>query len=149
MMRPKWLRWTAGKSYWYPIFLGVIVAATAFSAGLHLPDPSSFLLGSTVTFGAIVSGFVGTALSILIGLDTPFMRHVNRTPYRFQIGSYTAHALSSGILLSLVGLAGLLFAPSSTWFAALWCGALAFCMVSLFRLARLMLCIFTTAKSRD
>ena len=135
--------------YWYPIVLGILVATGAFVVGLKLPNPSSFLLGSTVTFGAIVSGFVGTALSILIGLDTPFMRQVNRTPYKFHIRSYTAHALSSGVLLSMAGLMGLLFALSATWFAAIWSGLLAFCFASVFRLATVMLGTFTAAKSRD
>ena len=149
MTRPAWLRWTATKVYWYPIVLGVLAASAAWFFGLKLPDPPTFLLGSTVTFGSIVSGFVGTGLSILIGLDTPFMRQVNRTDYRFHIRSYTAHALASGILLAVAGLVGLLLMLTAKWFAAIWCGMLVFCFASLYRLAGVMLGIFTSARSRD
>ena len=102
------------------------------------------LWGAMVTFGAIASGFVGTSLSILTSLGTPVMSTLRESGYVRTLRNYLGWALSSGIMLSGASLAGMFQAIAmAPWFSIAWCGALVFCVGCLYRLATVMLFVFT------
>ena len=133
------IRWAEARDRWYPYVGAAIGAIPPFLVGFKFPDPSAFLLGSTVTFGAIISGFVGVSLSVVVGLDSSFMRKIWKSRYRHDLRNYIRTALLSGLSLSLIGLGGLLFSLHATWFVALWSALLLFCLLNIFRLAHIML----------
>ena len=129
----------------YPAGCSVVAATACWMFKLEPPkEPSSvviFLLASSVTFGAIVSGFVGTSLSILTALVTPLMKEIRRTSYLSKLGSYLGFALASGIILSCTSIVGM-WLIYYDWFFGIWCGVFVFCVACLYRLATIMLLIF-------
>ncbi len=129
----------------YPAGCSVVAAAACWVFKLEPPkEPSSvfiFLFASSVTFGAIVSGFVGTSLSILTALVTPLMKEIRRTSYLNKLGSYLGFALASGIILSCTSIVGM-WLIYYDWFFGIWCGVFVFCVACLYRLATIMLLIF-------
>ena len=126
-----------------PFIAGGIALVACWYFERDLVDAPRQLLGATVSFGAIVSGFVGTSLSILTGLETPVMFKIRRTHYLKQLRNYLGWAMASGILLSLISIMGMFLSLTATWFAAIWCFILVFCIVWLWLLARLMLRLFS------
>lgn len=132
---------------WYPLVLaGIASVACCFACWyfeLDLVNALPKLLSATVSFGAIVFGFVGTSLSILTSLGTPVMRKIRRTHYLKQLRNYLGWAMASGILLSLISIMGIFLSLTATWFAAIWCFILVFCIACLYRLANVMLSVFS------
>lgn len=132
----------------HPWLLALIVGGVAFWFG-WTPDEGQALLSATINFGAIVSGFVGTALSILTTLGTQVMQEIRRTAYLKVVRDYLASGLASGIILACVSMAGLAGSLHHfSWFFAVWLGAVVFCLASLRRLAATILLIFTDPKHR-
>lgn len=127
----------------YPFVFGVLALITCWYFKKDLGNDPTQLLSATVSFGAIVFGFVGTSLSILTSLNTPVMRKIRRTRYLKLLRKYLGWALLSGILLSLVSIIGMFFSFTALWFSAIWCATLIFCIACLWRLARVMLLLFS------
>lgn len=129
----------------YPVGCAVVAAAACWIFKLEPPkEPSSvfiFLLASSVTFGAIVSGFVGTSLLILTALVTPLMKEIRQTSFLNKLGSYLSFALASGIMLSCTSIVGM-WLIYYDWFFSIWCAMFVFCVACLHRLATIMLLIF-------
>lgn len=126
-----------------PFIAGGIASVACWYFQLDLVNAPRQLLGATVSFGAIVSGFVGTSLSILTGLETPVMLKIRRTHYLKQLREYLGWAMASGILLSLISIMGMFLLLTANWFAAIWCFILVFCIAWLWLLARVMLLLFS------
>ena len=123
----------------------MIVASIAASVWLYLgipmPEDGRYTLGATATFSSVVTGFVGTSLSILIALDSPLMHRVRKTSYVTFLQNYLGWALASGVLLVAVSILGM-WTCSSWWYGAVWIGAGTFCIGCLYRVAKIMLRIF-------
>ena len=139
-------RWPSRSLVWerfYPFAWAAIAAVMCWRLGFDFADVPVHLLSATVTFGAIVSGFVGTSLAILTSLDTPIMRKIRRTLYVRILRRYLGWALASGIVLSCVNILGMFLHATSSWFAMAWWAALTFCIACLYRLARTMLFVFS------
>ncbi len=135
----KSLRWEKR----YPFLVGVCIGVAIWCLGLDMEPNAPQLLAATVTFGAVVSGFVGTSLSILTSLDTPIMRRIRATSYRTILQAYLGWALIAGIALSLTGIVGLFLDVSrAPLFAAAWSVVLVFCLCCLWRLGSTMLHVF-------
>jgi len=128
---------------YYPQILAFVGGVAACFFELDMQGAPPMLLGSAITFGAIVSGFVGASLSILTSLGTPIMQQIRKTNYIRTLRSYLGWGLSSGVILSCVSMAGLFFMFSGHWFTAIWIAALLLCIACLYRLSQLMLLIFS------
>ena len=138
-------KWELNLERFYPVGFAAAAAVACWWLNIKLPsEPSSiFLFGSTVAFGAIVSGFVGTSLSILTALATPLMQNLRKTrKYILILRRNLGSALASGIMLSCASIAGL-WLHQYELFLSVWCFMFAFCLACLFRLARNMLFIFS------
>lgn len=137
-------RWFRSPTWerWYPVIAAAIVAAVWLCFGISMPDDARYLLGATVTFSSVVTGFVGASLSILIALDAPLMHRVRKTSYIVYLQNYLGWALASGVLLVAISLLGM-WTCNSWWYGAVWIGAGAFCIGCLYRVAKIMLRIFT------
>lgn len=132
---------------YYPQVFAVVAAIAAWYFDLMVGGEQSLLLTTTVTFGAIVFGFVGTSLSILTSLGTTVMQRIRQTDYIYALRRYLGWGLGSGALLSCVSIIGLLLNPNEQMFANLWCGVMVFCLACLYRLARMMLRIFSDSEN--
>ena len=144
-------KWGLRLERYYPLGFAVIAAAVCLWLNIKLPsEPSSipiYLFGSTVTFGAIVSGFVGTALSILTALATPLMKNLRNTRrYILVLRNNLGSALASGIMLSCTSIVGM-WLYQYELFLYVWCFMFTFCLACLFRLARNMLFIFSDPRN--
>ena len=136
-------RVTLNQQKYYPQVLAVFGAILVWFFELDMQGTPPMLLGSAVTFGAIVSGFVGASLSILTTLDTPVMQQIRKTNYIRTLRLYLGWGLSSGVILSCVSMVGLFFMFSGHLFTAIWIAALVLCIACLYRLAWFMLLIFS------
>ena len=136
-------RWFRSPTWerWYPVIVASLVAVVWSYFGISMPEDGRFLLGSTVTFSSVVTGFVGASLSILIALDNPLMHKVRNTAYVKFLQNYLGWALASGVLLVAVSILGM-WTCGSWWYGPVWIGAATFCIGCLFRLAKIMLRIF-------
>ncbi|MCY4594885.1 MAG: hypothetical protein OXC19_08820 [Bryobacterales bacterium] len=128
----------------YPFVLAALALGLAawLPGGLERPLPA-LLFASTVTLGAIVAGFVGTCLSVLIVLKTPLMENIRETEYLDTLANYIGWTLFSGLLLAFVGLAGLLLEDCNRSLPPpVWCASVVFCTGCLWRISGLALKIF-------
>ena len=125
----------------YPLLAATLAGVICWAAGVAMPVDANFVLAATVTFGAIVSGFVGTSLSILIALNSPVMREVRKTKFIGTLERYLSRALMSGIVLSCTSLVGM-WTAHEAWYPAVWSFVLVFCLLCLVRLARIILGLF-------
>ena len=142
------MKWSLNLEQCYPFVSGGIASVACWYLEIDLVNAPPQLLSAAVSFGAIVAGFVGTSLSILTSLGTPVMRKIRRTRYLKQLRNYLGWAMASGILLSLISIMGMFLSRTSTWFtstwfAAIWCFILIFCIACLYRLAKVMLLLFS------
>ena len=127
----------------YPLVLAAVVAVACWWLDLKLPADPGWLLSATVTFGAIASGFVGTSLSILTGLGTPVMRKIRQSRYVDILREYMGCALASGLVLSCTSIIGLFPGTTSLALTIAWSATLTFCIACLYRLAKVMLFVFS------
>ena len=137
------MRMTLTTERYYPFVLAALAAAASWGVDFALPAHPEALLGATVAFGAIASGFVGTSLSILTALGTRVMRRIRQTTYVHILREYLGWALASGLVLSCASIVGLVVDTPSVWLAIIWCATLTFCIACLYRLARVMLFVFS------
>lgn len=125
----------------YPLLAAVVAGVAGWCFGMEMPVHANYALAATVTFGAIVSGFVGTSLSILIALNSPVMQKIRKTKVLVALERYLRRALTSGIVLSCTSLLGM-WTAKQTWYPIIWLSVLVFCLMCLIRLARVILDLF-------
>ena len=128
---------------YYPLFFAALAAIVSFFSEIVITAEGSLLLSASISFGAITSGFVGTTWSILTSLGTIIMQRVRRTGYIKILRLYMGWGLASGVILSCVSMIGLLFSLQDVLFTSLWCASTVFCIACLYRLAIIMLYIFS------
>lgn len=131
---------------YYPLIAALIAAVGAWFFDVAIKEGSELLLSATITFGAIVSGFVGTSLSILTSLGTPVMHKVRKTSYIKDVRHHLGWGLGSGVILSCISIVGLLFGVDDfqrNSFTYIWTFGLVFCLACLYRLGMIMLRIFS------
>ncbi len=136
-------RWLKSPTWerWHPLLGATIVGVVFWYFELEMPAKPNYVLAATVTFGAIVSGFVATSLSILIALNSPVMKQIRRTKFISMLQRYLGWALTSGIVLSCTSLFGM-WASDAAWYAFVWVSVLVFCLLCLVRLASIILRLF-------
>lgn len=136
-------RWFRSPTWerWYPAIAASLVAGIWLYFGISMPEDGRYLLGATVTFSSVATGFIGASLSILIALDNPLMHKVRNTSYVKFLQNYLGWALASGVLLVIVSMLGM-WTCSSWWYGPVWIGAGTYCICCLFRVAKIMLRIF-------
>jgi len=131
----------------YPWATALILAILFICFVGHVGSEPIRTFAATLVFGAISSGFVGTSLSILIGLDTRFGRRIRKTDYLLRLRGYIGWALASGIFVVIMSITGMVL-ESDCEIRMLfvkfgWAFAIFFCLTCLYRLARVMLNVFS------
>lgn len=141
---------TLRKERCYPFVLAFISAVLTYQLRKKFVISPS-LFSSSVTFGAIFTGFSGTCLAVLIGLESDLMRKIRKTKILNYLSEYMSLAMCSGLFFSFLGILGLLLLDNKdldcssvkTIIITLWGGSLAFCLACLFRFGHIMLQIFS------
>lgn len=133
----------------YPFGLALAAGLLSWVWEWAIGEDQALLLSASITFGAIVSGFVGTSLSILTSLSTRVMDRIRGTSYIYDLRSDMGWALFAGMVVCCVSMAGMLFEfYSSAIYTAFWISAMMLCLACLYRLSKLMLLIFTDHENR-
>jgi len=143
--------WSLRKERWFPFVLAIFSGALIckFKNNFII---SSLLFSSSISFGAIITGFSATCLAVLIGLDSDIMRKIRQTQRILPVLSeYMGFAMFSGLLFSSLGILGLLLFDEDlnclrfqNVLLPMWSASLAFCLSCLCRLGRIMLKIFSS-----
>ena len=141
-------RWTLSRERWFPTGLAIV----ALVGGIWVSGFSPFellLFSASMTLGAIVAGFSGTCLSILMGLHSKTMNSIRKTSVLKILAKYLGYSIYSGIALSLVSIVSLMMlnskicTPSEKAIFALWCGSVVYCLACFSRITVIMLRLFT------
>ena len=134
---------------YYPQGFGLVAAASVFFFDICFPPQNGLLLSASVTFGAILFGFTGTAFAVF-NISTDFMEKVRRANQEviFDMRRYIGDALLAPLLLCVISVIGMFGADSADtefarWLMALWLGALVFCLAALRRLSGILLVMFS------
>jgi hypothetical protein len=114
---------------YYPYVLGV-VAGTAFFV-FNWQVPSLDVLSDSITIGSIFTGFLATAKSLAISVDSAALQTLRKTKYYNLLIDYFRSAIYSSLLVIIFSLIGyFLISPPQTklplWFSCFW----AFCLTT-------------------
>jgi hypothetical protein len=101
----------------YPYIGGAIVGALWWHFDLRLPKDPSALLSSSLTLGAILTGFLATSKTILIGLrGSSVMETLQDSKYIRELIQYLAEAIWLSFAFSLLVLLGFFLKNTSDYF---------------------------------
>ena len=102
-----------------PYALAVSCTVLWFSLDLRLPTGDG-VLGSSLTLGAILTGFLSTAKAIIMSLDSPIMIRIRGTSYLNDVVSYLGQAIWLSFSFCIISIVGYFVSTNSTWFGLLW-----------------------------
>ena len=104
-----------------PYLLAIAGALLWWKLQLALP-PGEGILSSSLTLGAILTGFLATAKAILMSLDSPIMQRIRETTYISDLTSYLSQAIWLSFSFSLVSIIGFFVPTNSMWYGLAWIG---------------------------
>lgn len=123
---------------WFPYLVAAFGVLLWWRMGITLPDKEG-LLGSSLTIGAILTGFLATAKAILMALDSPVMKRIRNTDYLADLVSYLGQAIWLSLLFCCIALLGYFVNAISNIYGFLWI-ATGLAMISAFiRVTNIML----------
>lgn len=126
---------------WYPEVIAVAATLLACQFGFEFPeDGRRELLSSTISVGAILAGFLGTAKAILMALPQTLMTDLRESRYMGDLVRYLTAALLSCLGLCLLSVLAF-FASAGGWLDPLWVGVGIYATVAFWRVGRLMLAL--------
>jgi hypothetical protein len=139
------VKFTLTDEHWYPAALSVGAIVVALYFDFMLPAArADALLSATISVGAILAGFLGTAKSILMTLPPDGLVAKLRTSgYLEDLARYLAEALAASLLFCLVSVFGFfsLAAAWPGWYGAAWIGFAVYGMLTFWRAGRIMLAL--------
>jgi len=111
------------KSIWVeklsPYILAIAGAFLWWKLDLALPSGDG-ILSSSLTLGAILTGFLATAKAILMSLDSPIMQRIRGTDYIRDLASYLSQAIWLSFGFCIVSIIGFFVPTNSTWYGFTW-----------------------------
>lgn len=102
-----------------PYLLAVVACIVWWRYDLHLPSDNA-VLGSALTIGAILTGFLATAKAILMALDSEIMRRIRTTNYLDDLVSYLSEAIWFSFGFCFLCLVGYFIDIKSNIYGELW-----------------------------
>lgn len=135
----------------YPILFAASSAIAAWLLDFALPtEATKELLAATISFGAILAGFIGTAKSILMALPMALLSKLRASTYMDDLAGYLSTALTGSLITSALSVAGFFSMPEifKPWYAALWLGSLVFAGISFWRASRIMVLLLKIDPSK-
>ncbi len=86
---------------------------------VHMPKETS-ILASSLTIGAILTGFLATSKAILMTLDSPVMQRLRDTSYITQLVSYLRQAIWLSFSFCIISLVGFFGLHEQVWYGYIW-----------------------------
>ncbi|WP_435627557.1 hypothetical protein [Candidatus Ferrigenium straubiae] len=102
-----------------PYILAIAGALLWWKFQLVLPAGDG-ILGSSLTLGAILTGFLATAKAIVMSLDSPIMHRIRNTTYVNDLVSYLSQAIWLSFGFCIVSIVGFFLATNSLWYGLTW-----------------------------
>lgn len=126
----------------YPYLGGTFVAALWFLLGGALPKDDSALLSSSLTLGAILTGFLATAKAIFISLrNSTVMRELRDKGYSAHLISYMAEAIWLALGFSIMSIIGFFVSSESTTYGTVWAGTGTMTALAFIRVTNIILAV--------
>ena len=104
-----------------PYILGAAAVSLWWVLGLSLPNGEG-ILASSLTLGAILTGFLATAKAIIMTLDSPIMQRLRETDYISDIVSYLSQAIWLSFSFCIITLVGFFIDKNQEWYGLMWVG---------------------------
>ncbi len=102
-----------------PYALAIVGAVLWWKFDIQLPEGEG-ILGSSLTLGAILTGFLATAKAILMTLDSPIMQRIRETSYINDLVSYLGQAIWLSFSFCIVSLIGFFVATNNDYYGLAW-----------------------------
>lgn len=131
----------------YPIVVAAFMAGLLavsfkfFGVGCVVTDKSAFL-SSSISLGAILTGFTATSLAILMALpESGVMSRLRTSGYINSLVDCFVAAMIAGFVFVIFNLICFFVSGMGCWVFSIWLFSFVYCLLALFRLGRLMLLI--------
>ena len=102
-----------------PYIVAIAAGIVWFQFELGFPLKSD-VLSASLTIGAILTGFLATAKTLLITLDTPIMKRIRSTSYGKQLVTYLGEAIWFCFAFSIFAMIGYFVDTQDVWFGCFW-----------------------------
>ncbi|WP_418140605.1 hypothetical protein NUW46_15585 [Marinobacter sp. MA] len=104
-----------------PYILAVAGGVCWWRFDLALPSENA-ILSSSLTLGAILTGFLATAKAIVMTLNSPIMQKIRETSYLSDMVSYLSQAIWLSFGFCIVSLIGFFVPKQEVWYGLAWIG---------------------------
>lgn len=104
-----------------PYILAVAGGFCWWRFDLALPSENA-ILSSSLTLGAILTGFLATAKAIVMTLNSPIMQKIRETSYLSDMVSYLSQAIWLSFGFCIVSLIGFFVPKQEVWYGLAWIG---------------------------
>lgn len=107
----------------YPYVVGAVSAVAWLGFDGPFPEHTKEFLAASISFAAILTGFIATAQSILMALPSEsIMGQLRRSGYIADIVAYMREAILGLMMFALVNVVGFFFDPSALprWYKFGW-----------------------------
>jgi hypothetical protein len=126
---------------WYPYALSLISGLGVWLIPIQLPGSEKEFLTAAISIGAILTGFVATAMAILAALPSDsVMGRLRSSGYIDDLVIYLGESLYGSLFFCVYSLVG--FFPIGKmvcWYTVLWYAMGIFCMLTIHRVFRILL----------
>lgn len=102
-----------------PYLLAIAGAVLWWQCDIELPAGDA-ILSSSLTLGAILTGFLATAKAIVMSLDSPIMNRIRETTYINDLVSYLSQAIWLSFGFCIVSIIGFFVATNGGIYGLTW-----------------------------
>ena len=128
---------------YYPISVALIAGAVAWKFQVPFPDDQKEFLAAALGLGAVLTGFIATAQSILMALPSEsVMGRLRSSGYIEDLVRYMAEALYAGIGYCFLNLLGFYIAFHKDYylqFSPVWIAASIYSVLTFMRVTKVMM----------
>lgn len=105
----------------YPYLVALAVSGAAHYGTVKFPKGEN-ILSASITMGAIFTGFLATAKSILISLQGKGFEQLKKTPFFGVLVDYLKEAIWLSMVYCMISLVGFFLDTNAypAWFTSLW-----------------------------
>ncbi|MCG6411117.1 hypothetical protein K6U17_18075 [Vibrio fluvialis] len=103
----------------YPYVMAIAASSAWYICDGKFPIGND-VLSASLTIGAILTGFLATAKTLLMTLDTPVMNRIRDTSYASDLASYLGAAIWLCFGFCVLAMVGYFCDTASKWYGVAW-----------------------------
>lgn len=103
----------------YPYAIAIAASYSWFKYDMVFPTGND-VLSASLTIGAILTGFLATAKTLLMTLDTPVMNRIRSTTYARDLASYLGESIWLCFGFCVFAMFGYFCDTASNWYGTVW-----------------------------